>query len=180
MFFACPFHILLYQTFPLDSCRMSDAKLFYNLLSVYPSFFILSNLQFGVEIANEGANDENNVEAVCVLDDNGTELYRDTSTVAQIVSQSSGIAMFKPIMFTEPAEFSLSVKLINIPSDYNDYNNAADLSLNVGTYIDGFESDYGFWEMEPGWLRNNIIDRHAGRGAAWFKIYRTVSKRSIP
>ncbi|RKY62382.1 MAG: hypothetical protein DRP96_00415 [Candidatus Neomarinimicrobiota bacterium] len=132
----------------------------------YPSFFILSNLQFGVEIANEGANDENNVEAVCVLDDNGTELYRDTSTVAQIVSQSSGIAMFKPIMFTEPAEFSLSVKLINIPSDYNDYNNAADLSLNVGTYIDGFESDYGFWEMEPGWLRNNIIDRHAGMWSA--------------
>ncbi|HDP68306.1 MAG TPA: T9SS type A sorting domain-containing protein [Candidatus Marinimicrobia bacterium] len=132
----------------------------------YPSFFILSKLQFGVEVANEGLNDETDVQVVCTLQDGGTILYCDTSAIDLIATAETGIAMFKPIMFSEPSEFSLTVELINLTDDYNNYNNIADLPLEVGTYIDGFENDYGFWEMEEGWCRSRIIDRHSGAYSA--------------
>jgi C1A family cysteine protease len=102
-------------------------------------------------IQNQGQSEENNFQVTCKASVDQQEVYSDTQTVASLPNEADTNIRFKPLVLTRIGNLDLVASLGDIPQDHNRYNNQASFFAHVGNFIDGFETETGFWHFEQGW-----------------------------
>jgi C1A family cysteine protease len=124
---------------------------------------ILFPFQLGAEIKNYGLMDASNFNITCSILSGNQSIYGDTVFVPTITSGALQIVKFKPFLALEPQNLDFVITLLNLPNDYNVYNNIMRSTSMATNLVDGFETETGFWDFEGGWGTTNKLGAHNGR-----------------
>ncbi len=127
---------------------------------------IFSYLRVQANIENVGLSPEGNFKASCEIAANGQVLYRDTVRVETIAPAKSRTIQFNPMQIMQTGELNFKVKIIDLNSDYNDFNDESRTTRKVTNVVDNFENQTGYWLCEGGWGIGDKLNGHSGSNSA--------------
>lgn len=104
-----------------------------------------------VKVKNRGIEDQEDILAVCSIEQNGAVIYSDTTTIDTLSPNQSKEVQFvawQPEYRLQSYDITF---LIHATVDENQKNNTLKATLEISELVDDFESGTSNWTSESGW-----------------------------